>query len=159
MGFCQDPTKTTTTHDCAAPLRTVIRNRNRLFYSESTAKFCLHVRGLCPASPQRLQRLCDGSPTLTRTLFFAFFLSLRALNFLRVINCMPFLIIKVSYCYTRFLLYNVRLLEASLAAWSSALRLVINTRECAIISAPFDRLLIASTIYVGELSTCLRILS
>jgi hypothetical protein len=32
------------------------------------------------------------------------------------------------------------------------LRLVINTRECAIISAPFNRLLIALIIYVGKLS-------
>jgi hypothetical protein len=74
------------------------------------------MRALCPASPQRLQRRWLGSPTLTRTLFFAFFLSLRALNSLRVVSCTPSLIVKVPYCCTRFLLRDLRLLKALLAA-------------------------------------------
>jgi hypothetical protein len=74
------------------------------------------VRALCPALLQRLQRYWLGLPTLTRTLFFAFFLLLRALNSLRVISYTLLLIIKVSYCCTRFLLYNLRLLKALLAA-------------------------------------------
>jgi hypothetical protein len=65
---CQDPTKTTTIHNSIAPSRTVIENCNRLFYLESTAVSCLHVRALCPASPQRLQRRWLGSPALMRTL-------------------------------------------------------------------------------------------
>jgi hypothetical protein len=31
----------------------------------------------CPVSSQRSQRLCDGTPTSTRALFFAFFPSTR----------------------------------------------------------------------------------
>jgi hypothetical protein len=74
------------------------------------------VRALCLALLQRLQRRWLGLPALTRTLFFAFFLLLRALNSLRVVSRTPLLIVKVPCCCTRFLLYNLRLLEALLAA-------------------------------------------
>jgi hypothetical protein len=63
VGLRQDPTKIKTVHDSVTLLRIVIENCNRLFYLESTAVSFLHVRKLCPVSPQRPQRLCDNSPT------------------------------------------------------------------------------------------------
>jgi len=153
--FCQDHTKTATAHDSAAPYRTIIRNRNRLFYLESTTTPCLYVRKLCLVLPQHLQRLYDSAPTLTRALFFAFFLLLRALNSFRVIKRTPLLTIRVPSYYIYFLLYNLRRVAALFATLSLVLRLVINTRECAIISAPFTSFLIALTINISKLSICL----
>ena len=94
-------------------------------------------------------------PTLTRALFFTFFLLLRALNSVRVIKRTPLLTIRVSSYYIYFLLYNLRYVAALFTTLSLALRLVINTRECAIISALFVSFLIALTIKVSKLSICL----
>jgi hypothetical protein len=147
--------KITTLHDDIALLRTVINNRNRLFYLESTSASCLHVRMLCPVSPQRLQRLCDSSPTLTRTLFFTFYLFLRAANSFLVVSYRPSAATRAPSRCIRFLLCNLRRVAASLATLSLALRFVSNTIKCAIIAAPLLNFSIAFTIDVGELSTCL----
>jgi len=80
------------------------------------------VRELCLASPQRLQRLWDGSPTLTRTLFFAFFLSLRALNSFRVVKRTLLATLRVPSFLTRFLLCDLRRVAALLAALSLVIR-------------------------------------
>ena len=112
----QAPTKTTTIYNSIAPSRTVIENRNRLFYSESTAASCLLVRALCPASPQRPQRLWVGSLPSARALFFAFFPSLRAANSFRVVKRTPSSAVRIPLAYIRFLLRALRRKAASLAA-------------------------------------------
>jgi hypothetical protein len=86
------------------------------YYLESTSTFFLQVVLLCLALLQRVQRLDGWLPSLLRTLFFAFFLSLRALNSLRVVKRTPSSIVKVLSCCSRFLLCNLRLFEALLAA-------------------------------------------
>ena len=112
----QAPTKTTTIHNSTALSRTVIENCNRLFYSESLAASCLHVRALCPASPQRPQRRWLGSPASMRILFVPFFLSLRALNSFKVVRRTPSLAVRVPSACIRFFLRALRREAASLAA-------------------------------------------
>jgi hypothetical protein len=144
--------KCTNIHDNAAPSRTVIENCNRLFYSESTAASCLHMRELCSVSLQRLQRLYNSSPASTRALFFALSLLPRAKDSLRVVSRSPSLAVRVpSYCicfFLRALYYKAALLAAS----SSALRFVSNTIKYAIIAAPLLNFSIALTINISELS-------
>jgi hypothetical protein len=151
-GIRQDPTKTTTIYDSVVALRTVIRNRNRLFYLESTAASCLHVRKLCPVSPQRLQRLQRLCARLLALLLALLFLLLRAADSIRVINCRPSLAVRVLPYYIRFLLRDFRRVAALLAALSLATRFCDNTSLCVIRAAPFTSFLNALTIKVRELS-------
>jgi hypothetical protein len=74
------------------------------------------MRKLYPASPQRLQRLLDGLPTLTRALFFVFFLLLRAVNSFRAVGYTPSLTASVFSFYTYFLLCDFCRVAALLAA-------------------------------------------
>jgi hypothetical protein len=56
----EDPTKTTTVHDSTAPSNTVMENCNRPISSRVFTASCLHMRKLCPATLQRLQRFWGG---------------------------------------------------------------------------------------------------
>lgn len=80
------------------------------------------MRKLCPALLQRLQRLCNASPTLIRALFFAFFLLLRALNSFRAIKRSPFATFRVPSFFIRFLLCDLRRVAALLASLSLVIR-------------------------------------
>ena len=86
------------------------------YYLETISTSCLHVRALCPALLQRLQRLKGWPPLLARALFFAFFLLLRALNSFRVVKRTPSLTVRVPSCCNRFFLSDLRRVAALLAA-------------------------------------------
>jgi hypothetical protein len=80
------------------------------------------VRKLCSALLQRLQRLCNSSPTLTRNLFFTFFLLLRALNSYTVIKRSLSITLRVPFFFIYFLLCDLRRVVALLAALSLVIR-------------------------------------
>ena len=93
-----------------------------------------------------------------RTLFLTFCPALRALNAFRAVKRAPSLTINPSSFYTRFLLYDLRRLVASLATRSILILSRINISEWPIILAPLVSRLRELTIEVGELSRCLWIL-
>jgi hypothetical protein len=67
----------------------------------------LHIRALCPALPHVPQRLKDRMPILTRTLFFAFFPLLEALNSFRIASRTPLLNVYNPSCCIRSLLCDL----------------------------------------------------
>jgi hypothetical protein len=138
-----------------SPLWPCIEQCNPRYHSESTSATLLHVLALCPVFLHRPHRLWAGSPPSARTRFFAFFPSPRAPNSLSAVELWPSLTVRVPSLCTRFLLRNLRPMVASLAAQSSAISFCANTSLCTIIAAPFETFSKASTIEVGELSTCL----
>jgi hypothetical protein len=90
--------------------------------------------------------------TLTRALFFTFFLLLRAKNSLRVVNYSPSLAIRVPSRYIYFLLRNFYYKAALLAALSLALRFISNTIKYAIITTPLLNFSIILIINISKLS-------
>ena len=124
-------------------------------YSIAISLSLSHVRELCPASPQRLQRLCRCVlvPACAPPRHASSCISLSTLIW--IASSRPSAFVKVPYLYIRFFWRFLRRVAASLAFCRLATYKRSKTAECIISLAPLVSWLSDLSIKVGELFWCL----